>query len=127
IEILKVYSEADIKLPSASVPEIDQSEATNEIDRAPDAVRALYRSITSKGGSVSESDFVERFLSVVPSDLTMEEVDRLTQRLKGGSGTGTVLQSLSDSIAKLRAGKGSRNAEFTAPEGKLTTAPEVSQ
>ncbi len=113
IEIIKVLSHEDV---TASIPAIAKSEAEKVLADAPAPVRALYETLTKTGDTTTKEDVIERFLAVVPSDLTMDEVGQLTARLGKAKNTSTFFSSLAAAITKLRARS---EGEGMAPGGGL--------
>lgn len=101
IEITAIASSEDV-----AIPELEKAEAANEEASMSAPVRRLYQSLTRPGTTASPGKILERFLAVVPSDLTDDEVDSLTAHLKRGSSVNDFFTSLENSIRKLRSPSG---------------------
>ena len=114
IEIVKVLSTEGV---GATLPSLGESEVQIELANMPAPVRALYESLTHKGDTTTSGDVLARFLTVVPSDLTMEEVEHLTARQKKSESAEEFLDSLEKAIRKLPSRSGGQGD--AAPGGGI--------
>lgn len=112
IEVIKILSNAGVQ---AAPPSLEDAELQKELANLPKPVRDLYEVLTQKGDTVKSGKLLERFLTVVPSDLTADEVEILTDQLKKSKNVDKFLDSLEKAIQNLPTRSGGN--QLTTPGG----------